>query len=615
MIDPVTLEVVRHAAYSIAEEMRGILMRSARSPVLKEAGDLSCAITDAQGRLVAQGRDIPIHLGVMAFTVQEFLRRVPASELRDGDVYFTNHPDVGGNHLPDVKAIMPVFHRGRLAAFAINLAHWPDVGGARRGSYVAAARDRYAEGLCIPPVPLFVRGAPDEAMLEMVLSNVRGRDERRGDILAQYAADAVAAVRLREVLDRFGPDVVSACMDRYLDESERLMREEIARVPPGDYEGEDWLDDDGAGDTPVRIAARVRVAGDTVDVDFDGTSPETPGPLNATRFVTASAVFYTIRALLGPEIPANAGCYRPLALHIPEGSVLNPGPEAPRVGGNHETSQRVVDALLRALAPALPDRIVAGGPGTSGLVMLSGRREDGRPFILYEVHGGGEGAGAARDGTSAVRVHMSNVMNTPVEVIEGEYPLRVERCELRPDSGGRGRHRGGLGLRRAYRVLCDRAEVSTMIERMRVPPWGVFGGEDGAPFRVTCERRGERVEIRGKENRDLQEGDLIVLESSGGGGYGPPEARPTELYRADVQNGYVTEEGWNGAATARSSCHHRERGAEPTVGGAELASVRRGPGRSTAGLAVRGNDLERHRSCPGPMRARALRGGGGRAAT
>ncbi len=541
MIDPVTLEVVRHAIFSAADEMRAILMRSARSPVLKEAGDLSCAFTDAQGRLVAQGRDIPIHLGVMAFTVQEFLRSVPASALHEGDVYFTNHPEIGGNHLPDVKAIMPVFHGGRLVAFAINLAHWPDVGGARRGSYVATARDRYAEGLCIPPVPLFVRGEPNEPMLELVLSNVRGREERRGDILAQYASNAVAAARLREVFDRFGPDVVAQCMERFLDESERMMREEIAKLPAGEFAGEDWLDDDGIDEASLKIAVRVRVEGDTLCFDFTGTAPETAGPLNATRFVTASAVFYAARALLGPEIPANAGCYRPLRVEIPQGSVLDPGPEAPRVGGNHETSQRVVDAVLRALAPVLPDRIVAGGPGTSGLLMLSGRCEDGRPFILYEVHGGGEGAGAARDGTNAVRVHMSNVMNTPVEVIESEYPLRVECCELRPDSGGRGRRRGGLGLRRSYRLLCDRAELSTMIERMRVRPWGIFGGEEGAPFQVICERQGERLAVRGKENRDLHRGDLVTVESSGGGGYGPPTERPPELHDADLVNGYVTE--------------------------------------------------------------------------
>ena len=543
MIDPVTLEVVRHAVFSIAEEMRAIVMRSARSPVLKEAGDLSCALTDARGRLVAQGKDIPIHLGVMAFTVKEFLRRVPADGLHEGDVYFTNHPDIGGNHLPDVKAIMPVFYRGRLVAFAITLAHWPDVGGARRGSYVTMARDRFAEGLCIPPVPLFLGGRPNPAMMEMVLSNVRGREEREGDILAQYAACAVAATRLREACGRFGPDIVLQCFDRFLDESDRLIRGEIGRLPQGEYHGRDWLDDDGIDDEPLAIAVTIRVTGDAMAFDFAGTAAEARGPVNATRFVTASAVLYTIRALLGPEIPANDGCYRPITVIVPDGTLLNPGPDAARVGGNHETSQRVVDAILRALAQALPDRIVAGGPGTSGLVMFSGRRPDGRPYILYEVHGGGEGASAGRDGTNAIRVHMSNVMNTPVEVIEAEYPLRVECCALRPDSAGAGRHRGGIGLRRAYRLLGDDGEVTTMIERMRIRPWGVFGGEDGAPFRVLLARGKGRTRMRGKENRDLRRGDLIIVESSGGGGYGPPADRLPQLRADDRANGYITHRG------------------------------------------------------------------------
>ncbi len=541
MIDPITLEVARHAVFSIAEEMRAIVMRSARSPVLKEAGDLSCALTDAQGRLVAQGRDIPIHLGVMAFTVREFLRRVPAEALHEGDVYFTNHPDVGGNHLPDVKAIMPVFHAGRLVAFAINLAHWPDVGGAEPGSYVATARDRFGEGLCIPPVPLFLGGRPNPPIMEMILSNVRGRDDRMGDVLAQYAADAVAATRLRELCDRFGTDVLVRCFDRFLDESERLMRGAIAGVPDGLYQGEDWLDDDGTNDTPLRVAVAVRVTGDTVTFDFTGTAREARGPVNATPFVTASAVLYAVRALLGPEIPANDGCYRPIGITAPQGSLLNPSPDAPRVGGNHETSQRVVDAILRALAPVLPDRIVAGGPGTSGLVMFSGHDAHGRPYILYEVHGGGEGASAARDGTNAIRVHMSNVMNTPIEVIETEYPLQVECCELRPNSSGAGRHRGGLGLRRAYRVLGDGAAAATMIERMRVRPWGIFGGGEGTPFRVTLVRGRKRTRMRGKENRALERGDLIIVESSGGGGYGPPAERPPALRAQDREHGYVTD--------------------------------------------------------------------------
>ena len=584
MIDPVVLEVVRHAIYSIAEEMRAIVMRSARSPVLKEAGDLSCALTDPQGRLVAQGHDIPIHLGVMAFTVQEFLRRVPAENLHEGDVYFTNHPEVGGNHLPDVKAIMPVFYRGRLVAFAINLAHWPDVGGARRGSYVADARDRFSEGLCIPPVPLFLGGRPHAAMMEVVLSNVRGREEREGDILAQYAANAVAGARLRETCDRFGADLVLGCFARFLDESERMMRQEIAHLPDGEYRGEDWLDDDGVDAAPLRVAVTIRVSGETMAFDFDGTAPEARGPLNATRFVTASAAWYAARALLGPEIPANDGCYRPLAVRVPPGSLLDPGPEAPRVGGNHETSQRVVDAILRALAPVVPDRIVAGGPGTSGLVIISGRRADGRPFILYEVHGGGEGAGDRRDGTNAIRVHMSNVMNTPVEVIEAEYPLRVERCDLRSDSGGAGRHRGGVGLRRAYRVLAERAELTTMIERMRVPPWGVFGGKDGAPFHVTLARGARRTRVRGKEHRDLVRGDLVVVESSGGGGYGRPADRPSGLQALDRANGYVTGRKRRDPREAPGSGgdHHRrgQGDGERDLGGAGKRGRAPRPGRA-----------------------------------
>ena len=544
--DAVTLEVVRHAVYAIAEEMRAILMRSARSPVLKEAGDLSCALTDAEGRLIAQGRDIPIHLGVMAFTVKEFLRRVPAETLRDGDVYFTNHPDVGGNHLPDVKAIMPVFHRGRLVAFAINLAHWPDVGGARPGSYVTTARDRYAEGLCIPPVPLFRNGRPHPPLMEMVLSNVRGREEREGDILAQYAANATAAAGLREIFDRFGADVVLGCFRGFQDESERMMRGEIARLPDGEYRGEDWLDDDGIDDRPLRIAVTVRIRGDAAEFDFAGSAPEARGPLNATRFVTASAVFYAIRALIGPEIPANDGCYRPLSVRVREGSLLDPGPDAARVGGNHETSQRVVDAVLRALAPVLPARVVAGGAGTSGLVMFSGRRDDGRPFILYEVHGGGEGGSADRDGTNAIRVHMSNVMNTPVEVIESEYPLRVECCELRTDSAGQGRHRGGVGLRRVYRLLAPAGELTTMVERVRIPPWGILGGTGAVPFRITLVRGGARDPVRGKENRDLVQDDQVIVESCGGGGFGPPAERPAELREADIAGGYITHpEGGN----------------------------------------------------------------------
>lgn len=535
-LSPMTLEVARHAIYAIAEEMSLIIMRSARSPLLKEAGDLSSALTDARGRLIAQGRDIPIHLGVMAFTVKEFLKRVPRRELRDGDVWYLNLPEVGGNHLPDVKALRPVFAGGRLIAFAVNLAHWADVGGAVPGSYVPWADEACQEGLRIAPIKVFDRRGPTRA-LDLVMANLRGREEREGDCRAMYSAVEVGARRLGELVGRYGVPTLLACFARYQAESEAAMRAAILAIPDGVYEGEDWVDDDGHDDRPVPVRVRVTVRGERAAFDFAGTGAAVKGPVNATPFVTASAVYYSLKALVAPEVPANDGCYRPIAVHVPPGTILNPPPEAPVVGGNHETSQRVVDACFKALARAVPERITAGGPTTAGLLIF-GARQEGRWRILYEVHGGGEGAGAARDGGHAVRVHMSNVMNTPIEVIETEYPFEVLRQALREGSGGAGARRGGCGFVRAYRVLTD-TTLTTMLERRVVPPWGAFGGAPGAPYRITLERDGTRREVKGKETVGLRAGDVVVIETCGGGGYGDPAARPAALVAGDRREGYA----------------------------------------------------------------------------
>jgi N-methylhydantoinase B len=541
MMDPITLELVRHAVHSVAEEMRTVLMRSARAPLLKEAGDLSCALTDASGRLVAQGRDIPIHLGVMAFTVKEFLRRVSKEELEPGDVWFTNLPEVGGNHLPDVKAITPVFYGGRLVAFAVNLAHWPDVGGAHPGSYVAWARDSFGEGLRIAPVPLFRNWKPQRHLLDLVLSNVRNPKQREGDILAQMATNYVANARLVEVFERFGMGTVLECFERFMEESERQIRSAIAELPPGVYSGTDIMDDDGTNSGPFTVHVRIHVEKDRLHFDFGGTSPQARGPINATFYVTASAVYYAVIALLCPEVSVNDGCYRPVSLHIPPGSLLNAAPTAPVVGGNHETSQRVVDAIFRALAPVLPDRVTAGGSNTTAVLIFSGRWE-GEPFVFYELHAGGEGASARRDGTNAVRVHLSNTMNTPVEVIEAEYPLRVECCELIPNSGGLGRYRGGLGMRRAYRFLASEGTLTTMVERAIYRPWGLFGGLDGAGANVWLIRDGQKMRLPNKANLPLYYNDLVIIESAGGGGYGPYSERPEEARLQDKLEGYVVDE-------------------------------------------------------------------------
>ena len=538
-VHPVTLEVVRSALYAIAEEMSVIVMRSARSPLLKEAGDLSSALTDAQGRLIAQGRDIPIHMGVMAFTVKEFLKRVPPSRLREGDVWLLNLPEVGGNHLPDVKAIRPIFANGRLLAFAINLAHWADVGGAVPGSYVPYATEAHQEGVRISPLRIVTAAGPDREKLDIVLSNVRGREEREGDVLAQCAANDVAARRFEELVERYGAETLRRCFDRLHEESETQMRAAIRALPDGVYEGEDWVDDDGVDNAPLRVHVRVEIRGDEAHFDFSGSSPSTRGPLNTTYYVACSGVYYSMKALVAPDVPPNEGCYRPLHVHVPEGTILRPEPDRPVVGGNHETSQRVVDAIVKALARAIPERVSAGGPTTSGVMIFGAKAPDGRWTIFYEVHGGGEGATITKDGAAATRVHMSNVMNTPSESVELEYPLRVEEHALRPGSAGDGTHRGGLGLRRAYRVLANDVTLTTMLDRCVVPPYGIAGGNDALPFRITLNPGPAARPIRGKETLTLKQGDLVVIETCGGGGYGPPDARPAEAREQDRREGYV----------------------------------------------------------------------------
>ncbi|WP_374651518.1 hydantoinase B/oxoprolinase family protein [Rhizorhabdus sp.] len=533
-IDPVTLEVIRNALTAAAEEISLVVMRSARSPLLREAGDHSSVITDADGYLIAQGRDVPMHMGVMSFTVREFLRLVPKAQLAPGDVWFLNIPAIGGNHLPDVKAIRPVFVDGELAAFAVSLAHWADVGGAVPGSYVANATDAWQEGLRIPPLRVFTADGADTEKLGVILANVRGAAERKGDILAQVAATRAAELRVQQIASQHGAGLLRAAMAAIHDRAEAQMRAVISSIPDGDYEGADWLDDDAGGGGPVAIRVRVRIAGDTATFDFGGCDPAARGPVNTTPFIAAASVFYVMKALFGPEIQPSGGCYRPFKIITKPGTVLDPGPDKPVVGGNHETSQRIADAVFRAFEAIVPERLTAGGPTTSGLILFGGRRADGIWTTLYETHGGGEGARADRDGAPVIRVHMSNVMNTPAEVIEAEYPLRIEAQSLRRGSGGEGRHRGGDGLHRVYRVLCEDMSVTSMFERRVVPPYGLDGGEPGAAFKVeVLKSDGTGYELPGKANIRLGPGDHVIVNSCGGGGYGAPAQSQRNRKNAD----------------------------------------------------------------------------------
>ena len=521
-LDPVSLEVIRNGLTAVAEEMSSVVMRAARSPLLREAGDHSSALTDAEGYLVAQGRDVPVHLGVLSFTVREFLRKVGREALRPGDVWILNLPDVGGNHLPDVKLIRPIFYEGEVYAFSISLAHWADVGGAMPGSYYAAAFDCWQEGLRIPPVRLVADDEIDEEKMSFILANVRGPAERRGDILAQISATKVAGRRLEELRTQHGAEFLKAAFKAIHDRAERQMREAIAQIPDGIYEGVDYMDDDGHGGAPVAIRVKVTIEGETASFDFTGTDDAVSGALNTTPFIAAAGVFYVMKSLYGPDIQPSAGCYRPLTVQTRPGSILDPRSNVPVVGGNHETCQRVADAIFKALVPIAAERLSAGGPTTAGLLIFSARNEEGDYSTFYEVHGGGEGARIDRDGMAVTRVHLANVMSTPAEVIETEYPIMVETQALRHGSGGKGAYSGGDGLHRVYRMLADNISLTTMFERAVVPAYGLEGGEDGALFEVLLQTiEGKQIKLPGKHNVTIDKDTRVTVRSCGGGGYGP----------------------------------------------------------------------------------------------
>jgi len=521
-LDPFVVEVIRHGLTAAAEEMSLVVMRSARSPLLREAGDLSSTLTDAQGELIAQGKDIPVHLGVMGYTVKQFLEVVPAQRLREGDGWLLNHPDIGGNHLPDVKLIRPIFRQRKLLAFAVSLAHWADIGGAWPGSYFADAFDGVQEGLRIPPLRVFTADGVDEEKLAIVRANVRGPVEREGDLMAQMAATLAAERRFHELCDTHGDDTMRAAIVRLHDLSEREMREAIAELPDGLYDGVDYIDDGGSANGPAAVRVRIQISGDEAFFDFSASDDAVSNYNNTTPNVVRSAVAYAARVISGRDMQPNGGCLRPLTVKTRKGSLLDPGADRPIVGGNHETSQRIVDAIFRSFEETLPERISAAGPGTVGGLLIAERTEDGNWKAHYEVHGGGEGARFDRDGCHATRVHLVNTMNTPIEVIEANFAIQVERQRLRYGSGGAGQFNGGDGLVREYRMLGTDMVMTACVDRMIVPPHGVQGGEDGEGFSVQLIRAGESsaTPLPGRCNISLSQGDRVVIETSGGGGFG-----------------------------------------------------------------------------------------------
>jgi len=542
-IDPVTLEVLRNALVEVAEEMNVNLIRSSYSPNIKERRDCSSALFDPQGRMVAQAESIPVHLGAMPFSVKAALEHF--KDFKPGDTVVLNDPFAGGVHLPDITFVTPIFYGKELVGIAANRAHHADVGGKTPGSVAGDSTEIYQEGLRIPPVKLWRGGELDEDLLGMVLANVRTPKERLGDLRAQISANETGRRRFLELVERYGSELIAAAIDEVLDYSQRRMQAEIETLPDGTYEYEDYLDNDGISSGGVKVKVTVRIEGSRIRVDFSGSSSQVEGPVNAVYAVTTSAVYYTVRALTDPDIPPNEGCYRPIEIIAPEGTVVNARPPAAVVGGNLETSQRIVDVLIGALAEAVPERAIGACQGTMNNVTLGGTDpRSGKPYTIYETIGGGFGARPDRDGIDGIHCHMTNTLNTPIEALEIAYPLRVERYELRPDSCGAGRYRGGLGIRRDIRVIDHKAKLSLLGERRITQPYGILGGEpggNGADFIISNSDGRERA-AKGKGSITLEAGWTISIRTPGGGGYGDPTERPKELILKDYREGRISAE-------------------------------------------------------------------------
>jgi N-methylhydantoinase B len=530
--DPIRLEVFKNLFASIAEEMGVVLRKASYSPNIKERRDFSCAVFDAAGKMVAQAAHIPVHLGSMPLSVSAAIGEyastegstLPGSGLLPGDMVLLNDPFRGGTHLPDITLVTPVFipdgeTNNRPIGFVASRAHHADVGGMTAGS-MPIAREIYQEGIILPPVKLYKQGKLEQDVLKILLANVRTPEERQGDLMAQVAANQRGALRLAELISRYTLDEVSMYMRELLAYTERMTRQLIRGLPDGVYHFTDYLDDDGYGQESIPITVKISVEDDHALVDFSGSSQQVTGSLNAVFAITLSAVYYVFRCLVGLDIPNNAGCLEPIQVIAPLGTLVNARHPAPVAGGNVETSQRIVDVLLGALAKANPDIVPAASQGTMNNVTIGGwDARKNAPFAYYETIAGGMGARPGSDGLSAIHTHMTNTLNTPVEALEYAYPLRVLRYEIRQNSGGAGKYRGGDGIRRDLQVLTD-AQVTIISERRKLQPYGLNGGDPGVAGENLLLRAGVDERLPGKVTINLSAGEILSIRTPGGGGYG-----------------------------------------------------------------------------------------------
>lgn len=537
-VDPITFEVFRNGLVAVAEQMSAIIWRTSFSTIIREMLDYSTAIFAPDGRIVAQACRIPIHLNSMSRSLRTTLETIDT--WRPGDIVVMNDPYSGGQHLPDVQTFMPVFADGELVAICGTLGHHLDVGGMRPGSYAADATEIYQEGLRIPPIKLADEGRMNTRLLALIEANIRQPDKTLGDLRAQTAALEVGADAVRDVVRRYGAATFREYSDETIAASERRMRACLAAMPRGTYTAEAFLDDDGVEPEPIRVAAQVTVGDGEVTVDFTGSSTQRRSPINATISSTESATYYVVMAIADPTIPANFGCYVPIRVVAPSGTVVNAEMPAPVVG-RMAISHTISNALFAAFAQALPDRVTAAYYGMSNVHVLSGDGgASGKRWIFVDIEVGGWGARPGKDGLDCYSQGVHNLANTPIEMVEAVYPLRFTKYELVPDSGGAGEFRGGLGVARDIEFLDDRGALYTQFDHCKIPPAGLFGGGPGACAELSVESDGRTTPLPSKvSNHALRRGDVFRMKTQGGGGYGDPARRDPARIAQDRREGKV----------------------------------------------------------------------------
>ena len=526
MIDPITLEVIKNALVYASEEMGLAVRNAAYSPNIKERLDHSCALFDGSARLIAQAEHIPVHLGSLPWGLKRMLETIEREHggVREGEMWVANDPYITGTHLNDVTLVRPIFARGRLIGYAANKAHHADVGGSVPGSMPADASELYAEGLILAPIRLVRDDRVARETVEIVRANSRTPDARSGDLRAQIAGNYTGERRLLDLCERYGSETLDAAIARAMDDSELRMRAALRALGDGAFCATDYLEDRD-GEPRLAISLRLELRDGNARFDYSGTCAQVAFPLNAVFGVTLSGVHYALRAVTDPTIPMNEGCFRPVDVFAPEGSLLNPRRPAPVSGGNVETSTRNADVVLQALALAAPQRVPASSGGTMSNAMLGGTNGNGETWAFYETNGCGMGARPTLDGIDAIHCHMTNTLNTPIEAVEREYPLRIVRYEIASGTGGKGVHRGGDGLIRSLELVEGSARATLLADRQTLPPPGAHGGGSGACGSHWLTRDGVETKLPAKTSLSIEPGDVLTIQTPGGGGYGSPQER------------------------------------------------------------------------------------------